>query len=81
MTEPTSRSSECARPASVQPDGSATTGVYVFFRGEWFYLLHFENDEEAIANAECNPGTTRVADLHGRTVWPNNELRHGGENQ
>jgi hypothetical protein len=44
--------------------------VYVFFRSGWSYLLDLENDEAARANAECNPGTIRVEDLHARVVWP-----------
>ena len=50
-----------------EPDSPETT--YIFFRGEWFYMVHFKNDDDARANAECNPGTTRVADFHNRTVW------------
>lgn len=35
--------------------------TYLFIRNEGFYPLEFEQgDAEAIANAECNPGTLRV---------------------
>lgn len=44
--------------------------VYVFFRPGHFYPLELVNDEDARANAECNPGTIRVEDGHGRVIWP-----------
>ncbi|MBB3806366.1 hypothetical protein FHR51_002518 [Xanthomonas arboricola] len=45
--------------------------VYVFRREEGFYPLNLANDAEAIANAECNPGTLRVEHAaDGRQVWP-----------
>lgn len=47
--------------------------TYLFFREEGFYPLQFKDDEEAIANALCNPGTLRVEDMDNRlTVWPKN---------
>lgn len=43
---------------------------YTFHRKEGFYPLILGCDREAIANAECNPGTVRVVnELTGKTVW------------
>lgn len=46
---------------------------YIFFRildgKEIWYPIQLENDAVAIANAEINPGTTRVEDLNSRIVW------------
>lgn len=43
--------------------------VYLFFRQGHFYPLELWDDREAVANAECNPGTTRVETVNGRRVW------------
>lgn len=43
--------------------------IYLFFRGGFFYPLELADDADAIANAECNPGTSRVEDLDGNVVW------------
>lgn len=43
--------------------------VYLFFRAGQFYPLELWDDREAVANAECNPGTTRVETVNGRRVW------------
>lgn len=43
--------------------------IYVFVREEGFYPLELANDEEARANAECNPGTLRVENLNGESAW------------
>lgn len=43
---------------------------YIFKRAEGFYPLTLNDDAEAVANAECNPGTLRVEDYRGRQVWP-----------
>ncbi|XQA74619.1 hypothetical protein ACM9XA_03520 [Xanthomonas sacchari] len=43
---------------------------YVFRREEGFYCLLLRDDADAVANAECNPGTLRVEDMNGRQVWP-----------
>ncbi|WP_439448649.1 hypothetical protein [Stenotrophomonas sp. ATs4] len=43
---------------------------YVFRRAEGFYPVALKDDADAVANAECNPGTLRVEDLDGRQVWP-----------
>ena len=42
---------------------------YVFFRDGMFYPIEMKDDADACANAECNPGTTRVEDANGRVVW------------
>lgn len=42
--------------------------VYVFFRDGMFYPISLRDDDDAIANAECNPGTLRVEDANGRVV-------------
>ncbi|GLK78081.1 hypothetical protein GCM10008171_33350 [Methylopila jiangsuensis] len=43
--------------------------VYIFFRANGWYPLELGSDAEAVANAECNPGTLRVEDAHGRLIW------------
>lgn len=43
---------------------------YVFRREEGFYVVLLKDDADAVANAQCNPGTLRVEDLEGRQVWP-----------
>jgi hypothetical protein len=44
--------------------------IYLFFRKEiGFYPIELEDDDDARANAECNPGTTRVEAMDGRLVW------------
>lgn len=44
--------------------------LYIFFRGDHFYPLELKNDTDAIANAECNPETTRVGNaITGEIVW------------
>ena len=42
---------------------------YLFFRKHTFYTIPMKDDADAIANAECNPGTIRVEDMDCRTVW------------
>lgn len=42
---------------------------YVFFREGMFYCVNLSGDEDVIPNVECNPGTIRVEDIHGRVVW------------
>jgi hypothetical protein len=45
--------------------------TYTFHRSEGFYPLEMsKGDEEARANAECNPGTQEVrCAFTGRLVW------------
>lgn len=47
--------------------------IYIFHRlhegNPFFYPLELKDDREAVANAECNPGTTCVEDMNGRVVW------------
>lgn len=43
--------------------------IYLFFRKEGWYTIELKDDEDAIHNALCNPGTLRVEDLDGRVVW------------
>ena len=47
--------------------------VYTFFRKsegvEFFYPLELRDDDDAVANAHCNPGTLRVEAANGRVVW------------
>lgn len=43
---------------------------YVFYRDEMFYVIELMDDQDACANAECNPGTRRVEDMRGNQVWP-----------
>lgn len=56
---------------------------YVFFREGGFYVIDMPNDmlekhgeAKCIAdNAKCNPGTLKVEDVHGRTVWQMEEAQ------
>lgn len=45
--------------------------IYLFVRPEvGFYPLDLGSDDEAIANAECNPGTLKVLNaITEREVW------------
>lgn len=43
--------------------------TYVFQRADTFYLLELKDDEDAIANAKCNPGTIKVTDMLDKVVW------------
>lgn len=44
--------------------------TYIFFREDGWYPMEFKDDAEAIANAECNPGTIRVEDaVKEYVVW------------
>lgn len=42
--------------------------IYIFHREEGWYPLELENDQEAITNALCNPGTLKVSQ-GARIVW------------
>lgn len=41
-----------------------TGEVYIFFRDIGFYPIELRDDDDARANAECNPGTLRVEDAN-----------------
>ncbi|MDE3023274.1 MAG: hypothetical protein KGI54_15745 [Pseudomonadota bacterium] len=43
--------------------------IYIFFRGKTWYPTRFTSDAEAIANAETNPGTTKVESFGGNLIW------------
>ena len=66
-----------APPDTSAGDGSAS--VYLFHRADGFYPLELRNDDEARANAECNPGTLKVENaITGAVVWPNNDSTSSG---
>ena len=44
--------------------------TYIFHRGDKWYPIELKDDKHAIANAKCNPGTTKVTTLDKRVVWP-----------
>lgn len=49
----------------------ACTTIYLFYRTGHFYPIGCWNDDDARANAECNPGTTKVENATtGKIVWP-----------
>jgi len=60
--------------------------IYIFIRENGFYPLELEpfqgktDDEVAIDNAKCNPGTLRVRKCVGkddvRTIWVADKLKH-----
>lgn len=44
---------------------------YIFFREGMFYPVELRDDDDARANAECNPGTLKVENLlTNEIVWP-----------
>ncbi len=44
--------------------------VYIFHRKDGWYPLELMSDEDARANAKCNPGTIKVEKaLTGEIVW------------
>jgi hypothetical protein len=44
--------------------------MYTFHRGDMWYPLDLKDGADAIANAECNPGTLRVERQPSRrVVW------------
>lgn len=43
--------------------------TYIFFRKDDFYFIELRDNEDAIANAECNAGTIRVEDIFGNVIW------------
>lgn len=45
--------------------------VYIFHRSDMWYPIELRDDADAIANANCNQGTTLVTDADGNEVWPN----------
>ena len=49
--------------------------IYIFHREGMFYPLELGSDEEAVANAQCNPGTLKVTLPDGQIVWPLPEHR------
>jgi hypothetical protein len=51
--------------------GSTTPRLYVFVRAGGFYALELASDDDARKNAECNPGTIRVENQNGESVWSN----------
>lgn len=44
-------------------DGTRKLTTYIFYREDGFYFLELSDDQAAIENGKCNPGTTRVANL------------------
>lgn len=42
---------------------------FVFFRDRHFYVVEIPR-ESVLENVALNPGTTRVEDIAGKTVWP-----------
>lgn len=49
--------------------GGRASSIYLFVRAESFYPIELRDDEDAKANALCNPGTLRVEDVNGCIVW------------
>lgn len=43
--------------------------VYMFHRADMWYPIELHDDADAIKNAECNPGTTKVENWKGEIVW------------
>ena len=43
--------------------------IYIFHRAEGFYPVSLRDDADALANVECNHGTTKVTDSENRVVY------------
>jgi len=49
---------------------SIDSTVYIFHRGDMWYPIELTDDEDAIKNALCNPGTTAVENTQtGQIIW------------
>lgn len=55
--------------------------IYLFHRAEGFYPLDLGGDDEAMANAHCNPGTLKVTDSDGRVVFSADQQQEGAPNE
>jgi hypothetical protein len=49
--------------------------TYIFFRKDehgkdFFYPIELRDNNDAVANAIGNPGTTKVETIGGEKVWP-----------
>lgn len=42
--------------------------TYIIYRDDMFYMIELMDDADAVANAECKPGTRRVEDMRGNQV-------------
>ena len=52
--------------------------IYIFYRKDGWCTLTLVDDESAVTNAECNPGTLKVEEgKTGRIVW--RAEKEGGE--
>jgi len=45
------------------------SSIYIFFREDMFYPLSLIDDNDAIVNAECNPGTLKVENFKREIIW------------
>lgn len=44
--------------------------TYIFHRGDIWYPIELKNDDDAVANAIINKGTTKVTNTHtNKVVW------------
>ena len=48
--------------------------IYIFFRAEGWYPIQLEDDKDAIANGNSNPGTIKIEDAFGRLIWTGKEI-------
>jgi hypothetical protein len=50
--------------------GEGPGKVYIFHRADMFYPVELASDADAIENAHCNPGTTKITNWNGeRLIW------------
>lgn len=47
----------------------------VFHRQNIFYVIELPSDDDLNAHAEANPGTLRIEDIFGNTLWPEGDLQ------
>lgn len=43
--------------------------IYIFHRGDMFYPIELNDDNDAIKNAEHNKGTTKVTNINDKVIW------------
>lgn len=43
--------------------------LYIFYRGNNWYPIGLKDDADAISNARCNPGTTKVTNEKGKVIF------------
>jgi hypothetical protein len=64
---------------SLTPSMLRANTLYTFHRANGFYPLCLRDDDEAIRNAFCNPGTLKVVnEMTRKVVWTIELTKEGG---